>query len=307
MAGNGVRPSIRRYLFRGLVRGLVRPVFHPRVPVAFQRRWVGAISGLNPTPRGIARTAVTMDGVPAERLDCRGGGDISILYLHGGAYVLGAPRTHRSITGTLAREAGATVFAPRYRLAPEHPCPAAVEDAVAAYRWLLDAGYPANRIVLAGDSAGGGLAVATALALREEGVPLPAALALISPWVDLTLAGDSMRERADVEPMLREDDLALAAGLYAGGRGVEDVLCSPLFADLAGLPPMFVQVGGDEILYSDAERLVERAQLAGVAADLRVFDGLWHDFHLHAGVLPEADAALAELAAQLRSACQSVA
>lgn len=285
---------------------MIKPVFiNPHVPVAFQRRWVAALCGLNLPPSGIQRTAVAMDGVRAERLDYGDGGDIAILYLHGGAYVLGSPRTHRSITGTLAREAGAAVFVPKYRLAPEHPCPAAVEDAVSAYRWLLDTGWPAGRIAVAGDSAGGGLTVAMALALREEGVPLPAALGLISPWVDLTLAGDSMRERTAAEPMLREANLAKAASLYAGERGVEDMLCSPLFADLDNLPFMFVQVGSDEILYSDAVRLVERAQLADVTADLKVFDGLWHDFHLHAGLLPEADAALGELAAHLRSACQS--
>lgn len=302
---DSVRSPVRRRLFRGVVRGLIRPAFDPRVPIAVQRRWMGALSVLNLPPRGTHRTAVTMDGVRGERLDYHDGGDLAILYLHGGAYVLGAPRTHRSITGTLARETGAAVFVPDYRLAPEHPCPAAVEDAVAAYRWLLDTGWPADRIALAGDSAGGGLAVAAALALRDERLPLPAALGLISPWVDLTLAGESMHERAAADPMLRHANLALAAGLYAGERGVEDMLCSPLFADLDGLPPLFVQVGSDEILYCDAERLVERARLADVAADLQVFEGFWHDFHLHAGVLPEADAALADLGERLRLACQS--
>lgn len=288
-----------------MVRGLIRPALNPRVPIAVQRRWLGVLSALNLTPRGTHRTAVTMGGVPAERLDYHDGGDLAILYLHGGAYVLGAPRTHRSITGTLARAAGAAVFVPDYRLAPEHPCPAAVEDAVAAYRWLLDTGWTAGRIALAGDSAGGGLAVAAALALRDEGLPLPSALGLISPWVDLTLAGDSMRERAAADPMLQKDTLVQAAARYAGERGVENPFCSPLFADLGRLPMLFVQVGSDEILYSDAERLVERARLAGVAADLTVFDGLWHVFHLHAGALPEADAALVALGGHLRAACQS--
>lgn len=296
---------MRRLIFRTVVRGLIRPMLHPRFSIAVQRRWVAALTSVDRPPRGTRRRPVSLDGVPGERLDYRDGGDIAILYLHGGAYVLGAPRTHRSITGTLAREAGAAVFVPDYRLAPEYPCPAAVEDAAAAYRALLDMGWPAERIALAGDSAGGGLAVAVTLALRDEGTPLPAALGLISPWVDLTLAGASMRQRAALDPMLRQATLAHAAGLYAGDRGVDDPVCSPLFADLDQLPVLFVQVGSDEILYSDAERLVERARLAGVAADLTVFDGLWHDFHLHAGMLPEADAALTELGGHLRAACQS--
>lgn len=307
MAAVDVRSPVRRRIFRGIVRGLLGPAFDPRLPVAVQRRWVKSLSALNLPPRGVERTAVTMNGVPAERLDYHDGGDLAILYLHGGAYVLGAPGTHRSITGALAREAGASVFVPDYRLAPEHPCPAAVEDAVAAYRWLLDTGWPAGRTAVAGDSAGGGLALATALALRDEAVPLPAALGLISPWVDLTLAGESMEERAAADPMLKRAALVRPAELYAGERGVEDMFCSPLFADLDGLPPLFVQVGGDEILYCDAERLVERARLAEVAADLQVFDGLWHVFQVHAGALPEADAALADLGERLRGICQSFA
>lgn len=296
---------VRRFIFRAMVRRLIRPVLHPRFSVPAQRRWVAALTSIDRPPQGVRRQAVDLNGIPAERFEYHDGGDIAILYFHGGAYILGASRTHRGITGTLARDAGATVFAPDYRLAPEHPCPAAVEDAVTAYRALLDMGWSPDRIALAGDSAGGGLAVATVVALRDEGIPLPATLGLISPWVDLTLGGDSMRERADIDPMLREASLAQAAGLYAGERGVNDPVCSPLFADLDQLPMLFVQVGSDEILYSDAERLVERAQLAGVAADLRVFEDLWHDFHLHAGMLPEANAALAELGGHLRAACQS--
>lgn len=305
MAEGAVRSPVRRQLFRSMARGLIRPALHPRVSVTAQRRWIAMLTGTVPPPRGIQRYSVRMGGVPAEHLDYRDGGDMALLFLHGGGYVFGSPRTHRSISGTLAREAGATVFAPDYRLAPEYPCPAAVEDVMAAYRWLLDTGWPPARIAVAGDSAGGGLALAAMVALRDEGAALPAALGLISPWVDLTLAGDSMRERAAADPMLRQAWLAQAARLYAGPRGVEDSFCSPLFADLGWLPPLFVQVGSDEILYSDAERLAERARLAGGEAALRVFEGLWHDFHLHAGLLPEADAALAELAGQLRTACQS--
>lgn len=302
MSADDLQSPIRRRLFRGLARGLIRPVLSPGVPVAFQRRWIGALTATNLAPRGTRRGAVDMGGVAADRIDYGDGGDIAVLFLHGGGYVFGAPRGYRNVAGALARDAGAAVFVPDYRLAPEHPCPAAVEDALDAYRWLLDTGWPADRIALAGDSAGGGLALAATLALRDEGAPLPAALGLISPWVDLTLAGESLRTKADVDPMLRLPWLQQAAGFYAGGRGVEDSFCSPLFADFERLPPLFVQVGGDEILYSDATRLVERARLAGGTAELRVFEGLWHDFQLHAGLLPEADAALADLSDRLRRA-----
>lgn len=305
MTNDSVRSPLRRRLFRGLARRLIRPVLSPGVSIKLQRRWIGALTGVAPAPRGTRRATLRLDSVPGERLDHRDGGDIAILYLHGGGYVFGAPRTHRAITGALAREAGASVFAPDYRLAPEYPAPAAIEDALAAYRYLLDLGWPAERIALAGDSAGGGLALATTLALRDEGTALPAALGLLSPWVDLSLAGDSHRDKAGVDPMLRRGWLAQAATMYAGERGVDDSFCSPLFADLEALPPMFIQVGADEILYSDATRLAERARLAGIDVNLRVFEGLWHDFQLHAGFLPEADAALHELGEQLHAACRN--
>lgn len=237
-----------------------------------------------------------MGGVPAERVTVGAPGDNVVLYLHGGAYVFGSPATHRSITGHLARAAGATVFSPDYRLAPEHPCPAAVEDATCAYRWLLEQGVPAQRIIIAGDSAGGGLTVATAVSLRDAGTRLPAGLVALSPWVDMTGSGESVARIGRADPMLSESGLHDSARIYLAGRDAEDPVASPLYADLSGLPPLYIQVGSDEILYSDAERLAERAREAGVAVTQKTFHNYWHVFQLHAGALPAATAAVQAMA-----------
>lgn len=298
--------EIRRSLFRGAVRAFIKPAFSPRVPARVKRPWLRAVgAAVNLTPRGTSIEAVAMGGVAAERVTVGSPGDNVlgdnvVLYLHGGAYVFGSPATHRSVTGHLARATGAAVYAVDYRLAPEHPCPAAVEDATAAYRWLLDQGVAAERIVIAGDSAGGGLALATALRLRDAGTPLPAGLLTISPWVDLTGSGESVARIGASDPMIPVPGLHHSARDYLAGRPPEDPVASPLYADLSGLPPLYVQVGSDEILYADAERVAERAREAGVAVTHKVFDQLWHVFQLHAGALPAATAAIDELAAFAR-------
>lgn len=288
--------DIRSRVFRTVARTLIKPAFSPWVPPEPKRRWIHALTRTNLTPRGMRREDVDMGDVPGERITVGEPGVGVILYLHGGGYVFGSPATHRSITGALARAAAATVYAPDYRLAPEHHCPAAVDDAVAAYRWLLDQGVAAERIVIAGDSAGGGLTLATALALREAGTPLPAGLIAISPWTDLTLSGESIARIGGHDPMLSAAGLGDCATHYLGEHDPEDPVASPLFADLHGLPPLCIQVGSDELLLADSERLAERARAAGVAVEDRIFDGLWHVFQLHAGALPAANEAVVELA-----------
>lgn len=297
--------DIRRNLFRGAVRAFIKPAFSPRVPPRVKRRWLRAVGGaVNLTPRGTRIEAVDMGGVAGERVTVGSPGDYVVLYLHGGAYVFGSPATHRSVTGYLARATGASVYAADYRLAPEHPCPAAVEDATAAYRWLLDQGIAAERIVIAGDSAGGGLTLATALRLRDTGTPLPAGLLTISPWVDMTGSGESVARIGAADPMIPVAGMHDSARSYLAGRPPEDPVASPLYADLSGLPPLYIQVGSDEILYADAERLAERAREAGVAVTHKVFDQFWHVFQLHAGALPAATAAIDELAAFARQCWQ---
>lgn len=218
-----------------------------------------------------------------------------MLYLHGGGYTVGSLRTHRALAAHLSRATAAPVFLLAYRLAPEHPYPAALMDALAAYRTLQQAGYPPERIVLAGDSAGAGLAVATALALRDEDKPLPAALALLSPWLDLTLSGESMAGNASRDAMLHPAWPAVAAYEYRAGREATTPGISPLYAELTGLPPTEIQGAENDLVVSDADRFVERAQAAGVPVSFRCYPDLWHCFQLQAGLLREADAALADL------------
>ena len=296
---SGSAPRVQRLLagtLRLLMKGLLRPLLHPRVPVRLQRRWLAALARLTlPAPgarvlRSAAGERVSPPGAPAR----------SLLYLHGGAYVSGAARTHRALTTQLAVRCGAQVLAPDYRLAPEHPFPAALEDAVAAWR-ALRAEAPGRPLVLAGDSAGGGLALATALRLRELGEPLPLCLVLFSPWVDLGLAG--LPEAAPPgEALLSRAWLRASAAAYLAGQSPQQPLASPVLADLRGLPPLLVQVGSDELLLADAQRLAARAEAAGVRVRLEVYPGLWHVFQLHAGLLRASEAALQAAADFVRTA-----
>jgi epsilon-lactone hydrolase len=220
-----------------------------------------------------------------------------VLHLHGGAYVLGSAATHRGLAAGLSRTARAAVLLPEYRLAPEHTFPAAADDAFAAYRWLLERVDPAH-VAVTGDSAGGGLAAGLLVRARDEGLPLPACFVGMSPWMDLAATGESMRELAAVDPWLTAELVVPAARAYAGEAALDDPRVSPLYADLHGLPPMLVHVGGDEILLDDAVRFVERARAAGVDASVGRFEGLWHVFH--AFPVPEARQALREIGGFIR-------
>lgn len=205
----------------------------------------------------------------------------AMLYLHGGGYCVGSAVSHRGLISQLAAAAAIETFAPNYRLGPEHPLPAGIEDVLAAIEALNARGFATNRIVLAGDSAGGGLALAVSLRLRDAGKPLPAALFLISPWADLTHSGKSHKFRANADPMLTTADLEEYAKAYVGqGGSLASQDASPLFADLTGLPPMLIQVGADEILLSDSETLQSRAADQGVMAALEVWPGMIHVWHI---------------------------
>jgi acetyl esterase/lipase len=215
-----------------------------------------------------------------------------ILYLHGGGYVVGSAQTGSHLATALARRAGIPAVSLDYRLAPENPFPAAVEDGLAAYRELLDSGLRASDIVLAGDSAGGGLAIATMLAARRAGLPLPAGVAVFSPFVDLSLAGASIETRAELDPLFTREAVSAYAQHYLAGRDPRDELISPAFADLTGLPPLLIQVGSHEVLLDDAVRLATRAAESEVDVTLEVVAGVPHVFQLYAGMLDEADEAL---------------
>ncbi|NOT56208.1 MAG: alpha/beta hydrolase [Deltaproteobacteria bacterium] len=246
-------------------------------------------------------TPVTAGGVPAEWIAATGAADDRvILYVHGGGYVMGSIATHRELVARLSKASGARGLALDYRLAPEHPFPAAVDDALAAYRWLLSQNIKPSNIVVAGDSAGGGLAVATLLAIRDAKLPLPAAGVGISPWVDMEGLGESMTTRAKVDPVVQKQGLLGMAQLYLGGKDAKSPLAAPLHADLAGLPPLLIQVGDAETLLSDSTRLAEKAKKAGVKVELEVWPEMPHVWHLFAPFLPEGQQAIEKIGKYVR-------
>lgn len=246
-----------------------------------------------PTPPDVKVERVNAPVAPAEwlRPPSAEPGRV-VLYLHGGGYVIGSPRSHRHLAAAIASAAGASALLLDYRLAPEHPYPAAVDDATAAYRWLLDQAIAPARIVIAGDSAGGGLTVATLLALREAGVPLPAGGVCISPWVDLTCGAASYATKAAADPIVRRDGVEQMARDYLGATPPRTPLASPLFADLRGLPPLLIHVGSDEVLLDDAVQLAERSRAAGVDASLEVYERMIHVWHWFLPMLDEAQTAV---------------
>lgn len=247
-------------------------------------------------PRGTALADVTVVGVPCEWITPPTADDTScILYLHGGGYVLGSRHSHRGLAGHLANAVGARALLAEYRLAPEHPFPAALDDAVAVYRALLE-DFDHRSIVISGDSAGGGLALSTAMRIRDEGLPSPAGVALISPWTDLAGTGESLVTNADVEIMLDPTRVTEVAELYHPGTGADHPYVSPLYGDYAGLPPLLIQVGDEEVLLSDATRVAERAEAAGVAVALRVWPRMWHVWHMFTPWMPDARRAVNEYA-----------
>ncbi len=259
-----------------------------------------------PVATDIAFETLRLGNIPA--LESRTPGAVTertLLYFHGGAFVIGSPQDYRSLIGELGRAVGSRAVAPDYRLAPEHPFPAAVEDAVAAYRALLQGGLAPERIVLAGDSAGGGLVVSLLVAAREAGLPMPAAALAISPWVDLACQGSSMQSKLEEDPALEREGLLAMAELYLKGRPARTPLASPLYADLAGLPPLLIQVGSAEILLDDAVRLAARAGEAGVRVQLSVWPDMPHVWHFFGFMLREGRQAIAEAAQFLRSQLDS--
>lgn len=249
-------------------------------------------------PEGVSGTVVDADGVDAEWVDAsEGSSNHVLLYLHGGGYVAGSIDSHRNLSGHLAKAAGFRVLALDYRLAPEHPHPAALEDTVAAFRWLVAENYDPSRIAIVGDSAGAGLTVAALAKLRDNGAPLPAAAVLLSPWLDLTLSGESITTRAEVDPIVDRSLLAQVVEAFLGPKSDPcDPSASPLFAELAGLPPILVQVGDHEILLDDSTRLTAKAEAAGIDITLEIWPEMTHVWHTSCSYFPEADRAVANIA-----------
>ncbi len=222
-----------------------------------------------------------------------------LYYLHGGGFMIFSKNTHRGLVSRIARTAAARALVINYRHAPEYPFPAPIEDAVMGYRWLLEQGHQPRDIVVAGDSAGGGLALSLVLALREENLPLPAALALLSPWVDLTASGDSMRELAERDVMFRPSAVQKFAAIYLNGADPLHPWASPLFADLSGLPPVLITVTNEELLFDDARRLHTRLQELGVPSELDIYEGMFHVWQALAPHLEEANESIERIGAFL--------
>lgn len=243
---------------------------------------------------------VDAGGVPAEWIVPPNATETVILYLHGGGYAIGSIVSHRGLASRVARAAEARALLIEYRLAPEHPFPAAVDDAVAAYRFLLQAGVAPSRIVVAGDSAGGGLALATLLALRDAGDPQPAAGVTLSAWADLACTGESYTTRAPFDPLSDPKGLQQMADYYLNGADPRTPLASPLYADLTGLPPLLMQAGTDEIFQDDSVQVAEKARAAGVDVTLEVAPGMIHVFQVYASMLPEAADAIERIGAFVR-------
>ena len=245
-----------------------------------------------PPAADVTIEVVTVNGVPCERMTPPNAvGNRTLLYLHGGGYVIGSPADYRDMVPRIARAAQARAIAVDYRLAPEHPHPAAVDDAVTVYRGLLAQGVRPDEIVVAGDSAGGGLTVATCVAARDAGLPMPAAGVCISPWVDLEGLGDSMIANNDREPLVKKDLVLGMAQTYLSGQDPRTPLAAPLYADLHGLPPLLIQVGTSETLLDDARRLAVRAKAAGVETTIQEWPDMIHVWHLFGSFLREAQEA----------------
>ncbi|KAA9155856.1 alpha/beta hydrolase [Microbacterium lushaniae] len=270
--------------------------------VAEQRELFAQMMETIPLAEDVVTERGELGGVPVVAVGINGASARgTILYFHGGAYTIGAAELSAGLASELARRSGTQVVSVEYALAPESPYPAAVEDAVAAYRGLRERGVPARDIVLAGESAGGGLALAAAMAIRSAGMDAPAGIYVASPWVDLTLSGRSATTKAAVDPSVTAEGLARRARDYASEADLRDALISPVFGDFSGLPPLLVQVGGNEVLLDDATRLAARAAAHQVSVRLEVTPGVPHVFVAFAGMLDEADAALTHAAGFIRT------
>lgn len=297
------REKILSTLLRLSLRVSFKVFVGPPWPLAVQRGVTHLLSVLMPPTGGVKITKTHIDGpagaLAVERIVPRNVKPRhAILYMHGGAFCVGSPRTHRAITTRLAALAQAEVLVPHYRRTPEAPFPAQIDDGVAAYRRLLADGYAPERLAIAGDSAGGSLTLLVPLALKQQGLPQPAALVLTSPFTDTTFSSASMRENQSLDPMLRKGLLDQAVDWYAAPH--DHPLASPLRGDLSGLPPALVQVGTEEVLYDDSQLFTELATQQGNRVELEIYERRWHVFQIHGGLLQGSLAALQRQVAFLR-------
>jgi epsilon-lactone hydrolase len=278
--------SLRTRFFRAFMRIIFKG---KRLMIAENRLQSARNARLmNYVPKDVQVHPCEIDGIPAEWINPTGAQDNKVvLHLHGGGYVTGGINSHQMMCVLMAQTLKMNILLPEYRLAPEHPFPAALDDSLKVYRWLLAQGHRPDDILLSGDSAGGGLSLALVLSLRDAGEPLPAALLCMSPWTDLAFTGRSYISNAKSEAVLQEDALREWAACYVGKEKTDLPLISPLYADFHGFPPLFIQVGSREILLDDARMLAEKARADGVDVTLNIWEGMWHDWQALGALIPE--------------------
>ncbi len=253
--------------------------------------------------------SVEIEGLDAEWVKIHGQSpEIFILYLHGGGYSLGSIQTHRELVSRIARACEAKALVLDYRLAPENPFPAAIEDALAAYRYMLQQNISPQKIVVMGDSAGGGLTMSTLLSIRDKGEKMPCAGVCISPWVDLAGTGDSLKTRAHLDSMISPKILPEMARQYLGNEDPKNPLVSSIYADLSHLPPLLIQVGTNEVLFDDSTRLAQRAKECNVQVDLDIWESMGHVWHFFGSLLPQSNQAIDKIANFIkpRASCSSL-
>jgi acetyl esterase/lipase len=247
---------------------------------------------------------VVYNNISAEWISSKNANEENVvLYLHGGGYNLGSPLTHREFAAHMSNASRAKVLLPDYRLAPENPFPAALEDAIASYQYLLDNGYATNKIAIAGESAGGSLTLATCLSLRDQNKPLPSSLTCLSPWTDLEMTGNSIRTLADIDPIVKLASVKMQASNYIGTNDPKSPFISPIHADFTDFPPILIHVGSDEMLLDDSKRVANKARQAGVNVTLKIYDEMWHFFHVFYRLMPEAKAATKEVGMFIQKNC----
>lgn len=303
--------SLRAKMVRRITSRFVRAIDTSKVDLAHiveMRERLDRLSRFLKRALRVSAEATTVNGLYAEWLRPKAAPEGKVLlYFHGGAYLVGSCQTHRQLVSHIARAARINALVPEYRLAPEHPFPAAIEDAVGVYRSLLAQGFKPSDIYIAGDSAGGGLTIATLLSLRHAAVPLPAAAVLLSPFLDVTASGESAVTRAGQDPWFDAKEVVVVADNYCrGGEDLKHPLVSPVFANVAGLPPTFIQVGDDEILLSDSTRFAEKMKAAGLDVEIEIWPEMWHVFQLFVGKMPESRRAIRRIGAYLRKRMKSV-
>jgi len=301
-------PSLRSKFCRIFIKHLIGSKFIAGLTIDQVRKGMEVAARMALLPAKTMVEQTSYGGVSAEWVYAKNVNEENVvLFLHGGGYNTGSPSTHRELAAHISKASNAKVLLPDYRLAPENPFPAALEDAITSYRWLLESGYSSGKIAIAGDSAGGGLTLVTCISIRDSSGPIPSSLACISPWTDLEMTGESIKTHKNIDPMVNLASTQIMASIqimalnYIGSNDPRSPLISPVYADLQDFPPMIIQVGSDEILLDDSRRMTERAKQAGADLTINIYEGMWHVFHILYRLIPEAKHAVHELGSFIKN------